>query len=290
MRLKSILTGLSSGLLALPVCAEDGLEIIGQPTADGIGFQPAATKLARDLQWLDGLVLIIITAITVFVLGLLAYVILRYNRKANPVPETFTHNSPVEVAWTVIPIVILVFIGAFSLPVLFDQQKIPEGEVNIKVTGYQWYWGYEYVDEGFEFESFLIGEGKVLTPEVELELQEAGYTRDQFLLATDTAVVVPVDKTVVMQVTGADVIHSWTIPAFGVKQDAVPGRLGQLWFKAEKEGIYFGQCSELCGKDHAFMPITVKVVSQDAYNAWLSAAKSEYAGTAQSYNIAEVSK
>ena len=290
MRLKLITTGLTSGFLALPVFAENGLEIIGQPVADGIGFQPAATKLARDLQWLDGLVLIIITAITVFVLGLLAYVILRYNRKANPVPETFTHNSPVEVAWTVIPIVILVFIGAFSLPVLFDQQKIPEGEVNIKVTGYQWYWGYEYVDEGFEFESFLIGEGKVLTPEVELELQEAGYTRDQFLLATDTAVVVPVDKTVVMQVTGADVIHSWTIPAFGVKQDAVPGRLGQLWFKAEKEGIYFGQCSELCGKDHAFMPITVKVVSQDDYNAWISAAKSEYAGTAQSYNIAEVSK
>ena len=290
MRLKSIVTGLVYGLLAFPVLAEDGLEIIGQPLADGIGFQPAATKLARDLQWLDGMVLIIITAITLFVLGLLAYVILRYNRKANPVPETFTHNSPVEVAWTVVPIVILVFIGAFSLPVLFDQQKIPEGEVNIKVTGYQWYWGYEYVDEGFEFESFLIGEGKVLTPEVELELQEAGYTRDQFLLATDTAVVVPVDKTVVMQVTGADVIHSWTIPAFGVKQDAVPGRLGQLWFKAEKEGIYFGQCSELCGKDHAYMPITVKVVSQDAYDDWLSAAKSEYAGTTQSYNIAEVSK
>ena len=290
MRLKLITTGLTSGFLALPVFAENGLEIIGQPLADGIGFQPAATKLARDLQWLDGLVLIIITAITVFVLGLLAYVILRYNRKANPVPETFTHNSPVEVAWTVIPIVILVFIGAFSLPVLFDQQKIPEGEVNIKVTGYQWYWGYEYVDEGFEFESFLIGEGKVLTPEVELELQEAGYTRDQFLLATDTAVVVPVDKTVVMQVTGADVIHSWTIPAFGVKQDAVPGRLGQLWFKAEKEGIYFGQCSELCGKDHAYMPITVKVVSQDAYATWLSAAKAEYAGVVQSYNVAEASQ
>ena len=290
MRIKSILTGAISGFVALPVCAEEGLEIIGQPVADGIGFQPAATKLARDLQWLDGMGLIIITAITVFVLGLLAYVIVRYNRKANPTPSTFTHNSPVEVAWTVIPIVILVFIGAFSLPVLFDQQKIPEGEVNIKVTGYQWYWGYEYVDEGFEFESFLIGDGKVLTPEVELELQEAGYTRDQFLLATDTAVVVPVDKTVVMQVTGADVIHSWTIPAFGVKQDAVPGRLGQLWFKAEKEGIYFGQCSELCGKDHAYMPITVKVVSQDAYATWLSAAKAEYAGVVQSYNVAEASQ
>ena len=290
MRIKSILTGAISGFVALPLCAEEGLEIIGQPVADGIGFQPAATKLARDLQWLDGMVLIIITAITVFVLGLLAYVIVRYNRKANPTPSTFTHNSPVEVAWTVIPIVILVFIGAFSLPVLFDQQKIPEGEVNIKVTGYQWYWGYEYVDEGFEFESFLIGDGKVLTPEVELELQKAGYTRDQFLLATDTAVVVPVDKTVVMQVTGADVIHSWTIPAFGVKQDAVPGRLGQLWFKAEKEGIYFGQCSELCGKDHAYMPITVKVVSQDAYATWLSAAKAEYAGVVQSYNVAEASQ
>ena len=290
MRIKSILTGAISGFVALPVCAEEGLEIIGQPVADGIGFQSAVTKLARDLQWLDGMVLIIITAITVFVLGLLAYVIVRYNRKANPIPSTFTHNSPVEVAWTVIPIVILVFIGAFSLPVLFDQQKIPEGEVNIKVTGYQWYWGYEYVDEGFEFESFLIGDGKVLTPEVELELQEAGYTRDQFLLATDTAVVVPVDKTVVMQVTGADVIHSWTIPAFGVKQDAVPGRLGQLWFKAEKEGIYFGQCSELCGKDHAYMPITVKVVSQDAYATWLSAAKAEYAGVVQSYNVAEASQ
>ena len=290
MRLKSKITGFISGFLAMPAFAESGLEIIGQPVADGIGFQPAATKLARDLQWLDGMVLIIITAITVFVLGLLTYVILRYNRKANPVPKTFTHNSPVEVAWTVIPIAILVFIGAFSLPVLFDQQKIPEGEVNIKVTGYQWYWGYEYVDEGFEFESFLIGDGKVLTPEVELELQQAGYTRDQFLLATDTAVVVPVDKTVVMQITGADVIHSWTIPAFGVKQDAVPGRLGQLWFKAEKEGIYFGQCSELCGKDHAYMPITVKVVSQDAYNSWLSAAKSEYAGSIQPYNIAEASE
>ena len=148
MRLKSKITGLISGSLAMPAFAEEGLEIIGQPLADGIGFQPAATKLARDLQWLDGMVLIIITAITIFVLGLLAYVIFRYNRKANPVPETFTHHCTVEVSWTIIPIVILVFIGAFSLPVLFDQQKIPEGEVNIKVTGNQWYWGYEYVDEG----------------------------------------------------------------------------------------------------------------------------------------------
>ena len=265
-------------LLGASTNAQENLELIGVPTPSGTGFQPAVTELARDLQWLDGMLLIIITAICLFVVFLLGYVIFRFNRKANPEPSSFTHNTPVEVAWTVVPIVILVFIGAFSIPVLFKQQVIPDGDINIKVTGYQWYWGYEYTDHGFGFDSMLIGDGKVLTPEVEEELIEAGYSKDEFLLATDTAVVVPVDKVVVMQVTGADVIHSWTIPAFGVKQDAVPGRLGQLWFKAEKEGVYFGQCSELCGKDHAYMPITVKVVSQENYEAWLSGAIEEFAG------------
>jgi len=265
-------------LLGASANAQENLELIGVPTPSGTGFQPAVTELARDLQWLDGMLLIIITAISLFVVFLLGYVIFKFNRKANPEPSSFTHNTPVEVAWTVVPIVILVFIGAFSIPVLFKQQVIPDGDINIKVTGYQWYWGYEYTDHGFGFDSMLIGDGKVLTPEVEEELIEAGYSKDEFLLATDTAVVVPVDKVVVMQVTGADVIHSWTIPAFGVKQDAVPGRLGQLWFKAEKEGVYFGQCSELCGKDHAYMPITVKVVSQENYEAWLSGAIEEFAG------------
>ena len=265
-------------LLGVSANAQENLELIGVPTQSGTGFQPAVTELARDLQWLDGMLLIIITAISLFVVFLLGYVIFKFNRKANPEPSSFTHNTPVEVAWTVVPIVILVFIGAFSIPVLFKQQVIPDGDINIKVTGYQWYWGYEYTDHGFGFDSMLIGDGKVLTPEVEAELIEAGYSKDEFLLATDTAVVVPVDKVVVMQVTGADVIHSWTIPAFGVKQDAVPGRLGQLWFKAEKEGVYFGQCSELCGKDHAYMPITVKVVSQENYEAWLSGAIEEFAG------------
>jgi len=265
-------------LLGASTNAQENLELIGVPTPSGTGFQPAVTELARDLQWLDGMLLIIITAISLFVVFLLGYVIFKFNRKANPEPSSFTHNTPVEVAWTVVPIVVLVFIGAFSIPVLFKQQVIPDGDINIKVTGYQWYWGYEYTDHGFGFDSMLIGDGKVLTPEVEEELIEAGYSKDEFLLATDTAVVVPVDKVVVMQVTGADVIHSWTIPAFGVKQDAVPGRLGQLWFKAEKEGVYFGQCSELCGKDHAYMPITVKVVSQENYEAWLSGAIEEFAG------------
>ncbi|MFK7939902.1 MAG: cytochrome c oxidase subunit II [Roseovarius sp.] len=286
MRRLPILSAFMAAATTAPAFAQDGLEIIGRPITGGTDFQPAATELARDIQWLDHMLLIIITVITLFVCALMAICILRYNRKANPTPASFTHNSPVEVAWTVIPIVVLVFIGAFSLPVLFKQQEIPEGDINIKVTGYQWYWGYEYTDHEFGFESFMIGDGKVLNDEVVAELEEAGYTRDEFLLATDTAVVVPINKVVVMTVTGADVIHSWTIPAFGVKQDAVPGRLAQLWFKAEKEGVYFGQCSELCGKDHAYMPITVKVVSEEAYEEWLAGAREEYAGIPQERTLA----
>ena len=277
MRIISKIFGVIAGMSAMPALAQDGLEIIGIPIDRGLGFQPAVTELARDLQWLDAMILYIITAIVVFVTALMGYVIIRYNRRANPNPASFTHNSPVEIAWTVIPVLILTVIGVYSLPVLFKQQEIPEADLTIKVTGNQWYWGYEYVDHGFGFDSFMIGDGKVLNDEVEAELVAAGYTRDEFLLATDTAVVVPVGQIVVMQLTGADVIHSWTIPAFGVKQDAVPGRLAQLWFKAEKEGVYFGQCSELCGKDHAYMPITVKVVSQEAYEEWLKGAINEYA-------------
>jgi cytochrome c oxidase subunit 2 len=277
MQLKTILSGLVAAAIATPTLAQDALEIVGQPIPNGIGFQPAVTELARDLQWLDGMLNVIITIITLFVTGLLLYCVVRYSRKANPSPGTFTHNSPVEVAWTVIPIVVLVFIGAFSLPILFKQQEIPEADITIKVTGYQWYWGYEYVDHEFAFDSFMLARD---------ELEDAGYSQEQYLLATDTAVVVPIGKTIVMNVTGADVIHSWTIPAFGVKQDAVPGRLAQLLFKAEREGIYFGQCSELCGKDHAYMPITVKVVSEEAYQAWLDGAIEEYAGVPRTFNVA----
>jgi len=286
MRMIARLTGLMAIVMGLPVAAQDGLEIIGKPVDKLLGFQPPVTELARDVQWLDDMVLWVIVAITLLVTALLAYVIVRYNQKANPNPSSFTHNSPLEVAWTVVPIVVLVFIGAFSLPVLFKQQEIPEGDIHIKVTGYQWYWGYEYTDHEFGFDSFMIGEGQVLNDEVEAELIAAGYSRDEFLLATDTSVVVPVNKVVVMDVTGADVIHSWTIPAFGVKQDAVPGRIAQLWFKAEKEGVYFGQCSELCGKSHAYMPITVKVVSQEVYDAWLAGAIDEYAGIPLDFQIA----
>lgn len=277
MRNVFTLSGLFTGLSSLPAMAQDGLEIIGAPVDGKTGFQPAASELARDLQWLDGMLLIIITAISLFVTFLMLYAAFRYNRKRNPTPASFTHHTPVEIAWTIVPIFILVAIGAWSLPILFKQQEIPQADITIKVTGYQWYWGYEYVDHEFGFESFLL-------PREELE--EHGYSQDEYLLATDTAVVVPIGKTIVMNVTGADVIHAWTIPAFGVKQDAVPGRLAQLWFAAEKEGIYFGQCSELCGKDHAYMPITVKVVSEEAYQDWLDGAIEEYAGVPRNVTVA----
>ncbi|MCD9148433.1 cytochrome c oxidase subunit II [Pseudophaeobacter flagellatus] len=272
-----MLSGLFAGLSSLPAVAQEGLETIGKPTNGGLNFQPAGTELAEGIHQLDWMILIIITVVCLFVAGLMLYAIVRFNRRANPESASFTHNTPIEIAWTLIPILVLVFIGSFSLPELFRQQEIPEGDITIKVTGYQWYWGYEYVDHEFGFESFLLPKEK---------LAENGFAEDEYLLATDTSVVVPVGKTIVMQVTGADVIHSWTIPAFGVKQDAVPGRLAELWFKAEKEGIYFGQCSELCGKDHAYMPITVKVVSQEAYDAWLKGAIDEYAGLPQSYLVA----
>ncbi|WP_375258874.1 cytochrome c oxidase subunit II [Citreimonas sp.] len=281
MRTKTMLTALAGLIAGAPAFAQD-LPIIGKPENGGLGFQPAATELARDMQWLDGLLVIIISVITLLVTSLLAFAIIRYNRRANPNPSRFTHNSPIEIAWTLGPIVILVFIGAFSLPVLFKQQEIPEGDVVIKVTGYQWYWGYEYVGEDLSYESFMIGSPATggdnrLTPAVVEQLQEAGYSEDEFLLATDTAVVVPSGATVVMQVTGADVIHSWTVPAFGVKQDGIPGRLAELWFEVDEgnEGVYFGQCSELCGIAHAYMPITVKVVTQAEYDAWLAASKDE---------------
>ena len=242
-----------------------------------MGFQFPATELMRDIVWLDNFLLVIITVISAFVTCLLVYAAFKFHRSRNETPGSFTHHSVLEVAWTVVPVGILVVIGAFSLPILFKQQEIPEADITIKVTGNQWYWGYEYVDHDFGFDSVMLQKD---------ELADYGYAPDEYLLATDTAVVVPVGATVVMQLTGADVIHSWTIPAFGVKQDAVPGRLAELWFAAEKEGVYFGQCSELCGQAHAYMPITVKVVSKGQYDAWLSGAIEEFAGVPQSVQVA----
>lgn len=238
------------------------LPSIGKPHAAGLGFQEAVTEIARDQQWLDYFVLIIITVITLFVCALLLIVILRFNSRVNPVPSKFTHNTPVEIAWTLIPVLILVCIGAFSLPALFRSQEMPENpDVVVKAIGNQWYWSYEYPENDIDFESYMLEKGK---------LAENGYSEDEYLLATDNAVVVPVGKTVLLQVTATDVIHSWTIPAFAIKQDAVPGRIAQAWFNVEKEGVYFGQCSELCGINHAYMPIVVKAVAPEKYAAWVA--------------------
>jgi cytochrome c oxidase subunit II len=245
------------------------LEQIGKPVDGGMGFQPASSVTAVEAQWLDHMILIIITAITVFVTLLLLYVMWRFNAKRNPVPAKFTHNSPLEVAWTLIPIVILVFIGSFSLPALFFQQEIPVAEVSIKVTGNQWYWSYEYPDaenpdSPVAFDSVLLEKD---------QLEAAGYKPSDYLLAVDNPLIIPVNKTVVVTITASGVSHAWFVPAFAVMHTATEGRLGQLWFKAEKEGIFFGQCTTLCGQGHAYMPIEVKVVSQQAYDAWLAQAK-----------------
>ncbi len=255
---------------AQPAGEPTGLPIIGAPTPGGVNYQPASSPVAHDMHWLSGMVHWIMLLVVLFVVALIAIVIIRYSSRRNPNPARWTHNTRIEIAWTLVPVVILIVIGSFSLPVLFKQLEVPPADLTIKATGNQWYWSYYYPANEVTFDSVM------LPPE---DLEAHGYPPEMYLLATDTAVVVPVGKVVHMQVTGADVIHAWTIPAFGVKIDAVPGRLNETWFEAEEEGIYFGQCSELCGKNHSYMPITVKAVSQEAYDAWLDWAIDEYGGT-----------
>ena len=252
--------------------ANDGLDknlpVIGKPIPNGINFQPPVTELARDIQWLDNILLVIITLISIFVSVLLVWVFVRYNRKANPTPSSTTHNTPVEILWTVIPVFILIGIGIISLPILLKQLRIPESDVVIKATGAQWYWSYDYPQHNFTFDSVMLEKE---------ELEKFGYSQDEYLLATDNPVVVPVNKNITVQVTASDVIHAWKIMSFGVHQDGVPGRLAELWFKPEKEGVYFGQCSELCGLNHSYMPIVVKVVSEEEYKEWLKRASEKFA-------------
>ena len=244
------------------------LPIIGIPQPGGIAFQPAVTHLAEEIHFLDNMLLVIITLIVLFVTALLAWVAFKFRASNGHEPARFTHNTTIEIAWTIVPVIILIVIGAFSLPRLFEQLEIPEADLTIKATGYQWYWGHEYPDEGIYFETYMLAED---------ELEEFGYPPESYLLATDTAVVVPVGAVVKLQVTAADVIHSWKIPAFGVHMDGIPGRLNETWFQVDVPGVYFGQCSELCGISHSYMPITVKAVPQEEYDAWLEAAIARYA-------------
>lgn len=268
----SALSGMALGLWAMAAKAQqagaellEGLPTIGKPHDGGMGFQPAVTEIARDQQWLDHFVLIIITAVTLLVIVLLAVVIVRFNKRANPVPARFSHNTPIEIVWTLGPILTLVVIGVFSLPILFRSQEMPnDPDLLIKVTGNQWFWDYEYPGHDISFSSLLLEKD---------QLEANGYAPDEYLLAVDNPLVVPVGRKVLVQITSdpSGVIHSWAVPAFAIKQDAVPGRIAQAWFEVDREGIYFGQCSELCGKDHSFMPIEIRAIAPEKFDAWLAA-------------------
>lgn len=251
------------------------LAAAGYPVDRQLGMQDPVTAIARDINTFHDVVNIVIIVIALFVLALMIYVILRFNEKANPTPSKTTHHVGLEVAWTIIPIIILVMISIPSFKLLNAQYAYPAPDLTIKATGYQWYWSHEYVDhDGAEIES------RILDPEDRIEREKKGLLAPRNL-AVDYDVVVPVNKVVHVLVSAEDVIHNWTVPSFGSKVDAVPGRMTSTWFKAEKEGIYFGQCSELCGKDHAFMPIAVRVVKQETFDAWIKALKDEDEDAAQ---------
>ena len=237
---------------------------LGQPSPWELGLQQSASPVMDDIVWFHNYLLWLIAAIALFVLVLLATVAVKFNARANPVPSRTTHNTFIEIIWTVVPVLILVAVAVPSFRLLFYELKVPAADLTVKVTGKQWFWSYSYPDSKFEFDSLMV-QDKDIKP---------GQLR---LLSVDNEMVVPVNKVVHVLVTGADVIHSFSVPSFGIKIDAIPGRLNETWFKAEREGMYYGQCSQLCGRDHAFMPIAVHVVSEKDYTAWLDQAKKKYA-------------
>jgi len=237
---------------------------LGQPSPWELGLQQSASPVMDDIVWFHNFLLWLIAAIALFVLVLLTIVVLRFNARSNPNPSRTTHNTGIEIIWTVVPVLVLVTVAVPSFRLLFYQLKVPPADLTVKVTGKQWFWSYSYPDSKFEFDSLMV-QDKDLKP---------GQLR---LLSVDNEMVVPVNKVVRVLVTGADVIHSFSVPSFGIKIDAIPGRLNETWFKAEREGMYYGQCSQLCGRDHAFMPIAVHVVSEKDYTVWLEQAKKKFA-------------
>jgi cytochrome c oxidase subunit 2 len=239
----------------------------GKPVDWQLGFQDAATDIAQQIHDFHDLLLVIIIVITLFVLGLLIWVMIRYNSKANPTPSKTSHNTTVEIVWTVVPVLILLVIAVPSFRLLYAQYDVPPADVTIKATGYQWYWSYEYPDNGgFSFDSIMLEKDA---------LQEG----QPYLLAVDNEVVVPVNKVVHVLLTSNDVIHNWAMPAFGIKMDAVNGRNSLVWFKVNEPGVYYGQCSELCGARHAYMPITVRAVPEEEFQAWVDNAQQAFAST-----------
>ena len=247
--------------------------LANQPKDWQLGFQKSASQGMSDIVWFhDYMLLPVITAIMAFVLFLIGYACIRFRASKNKEASTTSHNTTIEVLWTLIPCLILTVLAVPSFKVLYSQDEIPKADVTIKAIGYQWYWGYEYPDENIIFDSYMIDEK---------DLKE-GQPR---LLTVDNEVYVPVNKVVKVMITANDVLHAWALPSFGVKRDAVPGRINETWFKADRTGTFYGQCSELCGIKHAFMPITVNVVTEDEYNQWLDKAKVEFAKEEINNNI-----
>lgn len=248
----------------------------GMPSPWQLNLQGAATEVSAYIHWFHDWLNVIIFAISIFVLALLIYIVWRFNEKANPVPSKTTHNALLEVAWTVIPVLILVVIAIPSFRLLKLQLEIPQADITMKVTGKQWYWSYEYAQDGgtFGFDSLMLDEKQRAEAIAGKKIAAEEAPR---LLAVDNEAVVPVGKIVRVQVTGADVIHKFTVPSFGIKIDAIPGRLNETWFKADREGIYYGQCSFICGQNHAYMPIAFRVVSPERYAAWLAESKQKFA-------------
>lgn len=231
----------------------------------GLNLQEPASPTMERLADFHTMLLYIITAIVIFVSGLLLYVIVRFNKRANPEPKKFSHNTLLEVVWTAVPVIILFIIAVPSFKLLFYMDRTAEPEMTLKVTGYQWYWGYEYPDQdGINFLSYMIPDDEI----------KEGQKR---LLETDTVVVLPVDTNIQILVTAADVLHSWAVPALGLKTDAVPGRFNETWVRITKPGKYYGQCSEICGTGHAYMPITIQAVPKEEFEQWLTTAKEEFA-------------
>jgi cytochrome c oxidase subunit 2 len=266
MKVFSRLTAIAMSVAALFASAGVALAGLGQPTPWQIGLQDAASPIMQDITGFHNFLLWVIGAISAFVLILLLIIIVRFNARANPTPSRTTHNTPIEIVWTIVPVIILALIAVPSFRLLFVQLDVPTPDLTVKATGKQWYWSYSYPDNGnFEFDSLMVADKDL----------KAGQPR---LLSVDNEMVVPVNKVVHVLVTGADVIHSFTVPSFGIRIDAVPGRINDTWFKATSEGMFYGQCSELCGKDHSFMPVAVRVVNDSDFTAWVDAAKKKYAG------------
>ncbi len=254
-----------------------GPVLANQPKEWQLGFQKAASEGMEEIVWFhDYMLLPVITAIMVFVLFLILYACIRFRAKKNPIPSTTSHNTLVEVLWTLIPCLILIVLAVPSFQLLYKQDTIPKADVTIKAVGYQWYWGYEYPDENIIFDSYMIDEK---------DLKE----NQPRLLTVDNEVYVPVNKVIKVMITANDVLHAWALPSFGVKRDAVPGRINETWFKADRTGTYYGQCSELCGIKHAFMPITVNVVTDEEYKLWLEEAKQKIAKE-ETYTSIKVAK